>query len=74
MEAGELPADEQAMELLADRIDDILANKSRSRTARQWRREKRSYHRYQDKLKNQEFSKHWRLVSSYNQYTFTSSS
>ena len=49
-----LPADGQAMELLADRIDDILANKSRSRTARQRRREKRSYHRYQDKLKDQE--------------------
>ena len=42
-----LPADGQAMELLADRIDDILANKSRSRTARQRRRDKRSYHRHQ---------------------------
>ena len=49
-----LPANEQAMELLADRIDDIMANKSRSRTARQRRREKRSYHRNQDRLKQQE--------------------
>ena len=49
-----LPADGHEMELLADRIDDILANKSRSRTARQRRREKRSYHRNQDRLKQQE--------------------
>ena len=47
-------ADEQAMELLADRIDDILASKSRSHTARQQRRDKRSYHRNQDRLKHQE--------------------
>ena len=49
-----MPADEQAIELLADRIDDILANKSRSRTARQRRRDRRSYHRYQNKMKDQE--------------------
>lgn len=51
---GALPADEQAMELLADRIDDILASKSRSRTARQRRHSKRSHHRYRDRQKHQE--------------------
>ena len=51
---GALPADEQAMELLADRIEDILASKNRSRTARQRRHSKRSHHRYQDRQKHQE--------------------